>query len=125
MTGHPRILVADDDADLRMAATSALEADGAEVVAVASGAELVQQLAEEAPFDLLVTDVAMPWMSGLQVTLSARRAGLSLPVIVMTALRDADLPARVAALGGPVQLLRKPFSLAELQATVASMLGRA
>ena len=119
----PRVLVADDDPDLRPAMVAALEDSGASVVSVATGAELIQRIADDAHFDLLVVDVSMPWMSGLQAALAARHAGLSMPIIVVSAGRDPGLPARVAALGGQVYFLRKPFELDELQRAARSFLG--
>src|SRR5262245_23440872 len=75
-----RILVADDDPDMLDTVAEAIAADGSEVVRAASGGELIQRLAEEGPFDLIVTDISMPWMSGIQVTQTARTAGLNTPV---------------------------------------------
>ncbi|HVK85986.1 MAG TPA: hypothetical protein VM513_17820, partial [Kofleriaceae bacterium] len=46
----------------------------------------------------IVTDISMPWMTGLQVMHSARAAGLRVPIIVMTALRDPTIPEQVASL---------------------------
>ena len=72
------------------------------------------------PFDLIVTDVSMPWMDGLKAVRSMRTVGLSTPVIVVTALSDEDLNTQVRALG-PAILLRKPFELQELEAAIASL----
>jgi CheY-like chemotaxis protein len=113
-----RILVADDDPDLLRSVADALEQAGATVVRAEDGAELIQKMANEGPFAVIVTDIAMPWMSGLQATHSARYAGLVTPVVVMTALRDASIPDQVRALGHDVALLRKPFGLAELESTI-------
>src|SRR5688572_11689543 len=96
---RPRALVADDDAEMLSLVQSALERLGADVVAVSSGNELMEAIANGGSFDVIVTDVSMPWMSGLQVMHSARTAGLPVPVVVMTALRDPALPAQVASLG--------------------------
>lgn len=80
----------------------------------ATGGELLETIANAGPFDAIVTDISMPWMSGLQVMQSARTAGLPVPVVVMTGLRDSDLPERVAALGARAVLLYKPFSIGAL-----------
>ncbi|HEY5928215.1 MAG TPA: response regulator [Kofleriaceae bacterium] len=117
MNAH--VLVADDDP-----ATLALVADvlvriGCTVIRVDDGDELLQALAANGSFDLLVTDISMPWMTGLQVAYSARAAGLTTPVIVMTALPiDA---ARIDAIGHTV-LLRKPFGAKQLEAAVLHLL---
>jgi CheY-like chemotaxis protein len=93
-------------------------------VRAASGGELIQRLAEEGPFDLIVTDISMPWMSGIQVTQTARTAGLNTPVIVITALKNGEVTRQMAALGSNAILLRKPFDLAQLYFAVEQMLGK-
>jgi len=118
-----RILVADDDPDLLGAVAAALERLGAEVVRAQNGGELIERLAEEGPFTLVVADVSMPWMSGLQVMYSARTAGLGIPVVVMTALKDQHLAEQVQALGPNAVLLRKPFELDELESAVSSLVS--
>jgi two-component system response regulator QseB len=119
----PHFLVADDDLALLRAISESLEASGATVTRASNGAELIEALGGEGPFDLIVTDVAMPWMTGLQAMHSTRYAGLSTPVIVITALKDPEIPEYVRALGGAAVLLRKPFGLDELEAEVARLLG--
>lgn len=112
--------MADDDASILDVVAAALEDRGFEVVRAASGAELVQHLAEDEPFAVVVTDIAMPWMSGLQAALSARQAGVVAGLVVMTALRDASLKDKVQSLGNAV-LLRKPFGVDELSSAVAQV----
>ncbi len=118
-----RALVADDDLDLLDAVAGALEYLGLEVVRVHSGGELIERMAEEGAFDLIVTDVAMPWMSGIQALRVVRTAGISTPVIVMTALTDDWTAAQVAALGESAVLLRKPFDLSQLEAAAVRLLA--
>jgi CheY-like chemotaxis protein len=121
-TGTLRILVADDDPDVLSDIAAAIEDLGATVTRAASGAELIEHLGEDAPFDLVVTDVAMPSMTGLQAMQSTRYAGLATPVLVMTALRDPELPAQVQALGDKALLLQKPFGLADLERAIAQLI---
>jgi CheY-like chemotaxis protein len=116
-------LVADDDLALLRAISESLEASGATVTRACNGAELIEALGGDGPFDLIVTDVAMPWMTGLQAMCSTRYAGLTTPVIVITALKDPEIPEHVRALGDGAVLLRKPFGLDELEAAVARLLG--
>jgi CheY-like chemotaxis protein len=111
---RPRALVADDDVEMLNLVTKALQQFGADIVAVMSGGELLEKVANEGPFDVIVTDISMPWMTGLQVMHSARAAGLPVPVVVMTALRDPTIPEQVASLGARAELLQKPFSIGEL-----------
>ena len=114
-TAH--ILVADDDPHLIDDVATTLASFG-EVTRATTGDELMQHLAEDPPYDLVVTDIAMPWMTGLQAMYSTRYAGLVMPVVVMTALRDPSLPEQVRALGGRAVLLHKPFGMRELYAAV-------
>jgi CheY-like chemotaxis protein len=120
---HAHVLVADDDPHLLDATAEALTTLGAHVIRATNGAELIEQLANAGPFDLVVTDVGMPWMSGLQAIRSMRAAGLSTSVIVMTALVDQRIPAQVKALGKDAVLLRKPFELTELEAAASKLLS--
>jgi len=115
-----RVLVADDDAAMLALVATAMERLGFSVCRAEDGNELLQALASSGPFDLFVTDISMPWMTGLQVAHSARAAGLMTPVIVMTALPiDA---VEVNTLGGHVVLLRKPFGLTQLVSAVHHLL---
>jgi CheY-like chemotaxis protein len=107
-----RVLVADDDPVTLSLVAGTIRRLGYEVTCAEDGDALLQQVAEGGPFDVIVTDVAMPWMSGLQVATSLRTAGLPTPVLVMTALPlEPDLVAR---LGAGAVLLRKPFHLKDL-----------
>jgi len=121
---RPRALVAEDDADLLAVVANIVDGLGIDVVCASDGGELLQRLAEDGPFDVVVTDVAMPWMTGLHVMHSARASGLACPVIVMTALRDQRTNEQIAALGDDVRLLRKPFSLAALRGALRALVFR-
>jgi DNA-binding response OmpR family regulator len=124
MLAGMRVLVADDDHELLDAISDGLARLGADVTWSRNGAELIENLADKGPFDLVVTDIAMPWMTGVQAIHAARTAGLGTSVIVMTALREEDLPARVQALGKNAALLYKPFALAELEALALKLLAQ-
>jgi CheY-like chemotaxis protein len=113
-----RVLVADDDQDTLAAVSDALIGLGFSVVTVESGAGLIDCLATDGPFDLIVTDISMPWMDGLKTLRSIRTAGVTTPVVVMTALSDEHIPGRVQALGANAILLQKPFDLDELSSAV-------
>jgi CheY-like chemotaxis protein len=117
------VLVADDDPELLEAVADALGRLDAEVVRAATGAELIDRLADSGPFDLVVTDVAMPWMTGIRAMRAARTAGLGMSLIVITALRDRTIPAEVKALGRNAALLRKPFEIKELESVAARLLA--
>jgi DNA-binding response OmpR family regulator len=117
-----RILIADDDFDLLDAMVAVFEARGFIVEQARDGSELIEAMGDRS-FDLVITDISMPWMSGLQVSHSARYTGLATPIVVITALRDPDIPRRVAALGPRARLIRKPFSFAELETAVDELLA--
>ena len=116
-----RVLVADDDTDMLTAVSDALASLGFDVLSVDSGAGLIDCLASDGPFDLIVTDISMPWMDSLKTLRSVRSAGVTTPVIVITALTDEQIPTRVQALGANAILLRKPFDLDELAAAARRM----
>jgi DNA-binding NtrC family response regulator len=116
--------VADDDPSTLEVLRAALRDPRIELCEATSGAELLELLAEEGPFDLVVTDVSMSWMSGLQVLLSARNAGIRTPAIVITGLSDPDLAAQVSRLGR-ARILKKPVGLFELLGCVGELLADA
>jgi CheY-like chemotaxis protein len=125
MPARPRILVADDDPQMLRSLEHALEEWGADVVCAADGASLVLRLADDGPFDLVITDISMPWMNGLQAMRSLRSAGVSAPILFITGLVDGKLPEQVAAMGGAARLLQKPFGPVELEAAVHELLALA
>lgn len=116
-----RALVADDDPATLEMVTAVIERLGIEVTQAATGDELLEGIAEHGPFDVIVTDISMPWMTGLQVMHSVRTAGLPCPVVVMTGLRDPKIREQVATLGTRAVLLTKPFSLLELYAALEAV----
>ncbi len=115
-----RILIADDDVNCRALLLIGLAAPGTELAVATDGGELLDAIAEHGPFDLIVTDIDMPWMQGLQVLASLRAAELTTPVVVVTGLTRPDLPAAVARLGR-TRLLRKPFTICDLRAAIAEL----
>jgi len=90
-------------AELLDAVASALTRRGADVVRASSGADLIEQLANAGPFDLVVTDIGMPWMSGLQAMHLTRAAGLPEPPMII------DLPITAASAGARALNNKGPF----------------
>ncbi len=115
-----RILIADDDADCLALLELALTAPDTIVMAATNGGELLELIAEHGPFDLIVTDINMPWMEGLQVLASVREAGLGTPVLVVTGVTRPHLTDAVARMTH-ARLLRKPFTVAQLREAVAAL----
>ena len=117
-----RVAIADDDPDSLDLLIHSLRSPTTDISSAASGAELVELLADHGPFDLIVTDVNMPWMEGLSVIRSARASQIHTPVLVITGLARPDLEAEVARLGN-ARLLRKPIALADLRQAVGELLA--
>jgi two-component system cell cycle response regulator CpdR len=118
-----RIAIADDDPDSLELLRQALESPTTEIYEATNGVELVQLLIENDPFDLVVTDVLMPWMEGLQVLRSARVAEVMTPVLVISGLKRADLQTTVDGLGNAA-LLHKPFGIPDLRAAISLLMSR-
>jgi two-component system response regulator MprA len=119
-----RILVVDDDAAVRESLGRALRLEGYDVELAGDGLEALERLqgSGEDP-DLVVLDVLMPNIDGLEVCRRLRRMGSRLPVLMLTA-RD-EVTDRVAGLdAGADDYVVKPFALAELLARVRALLRR-
>lgn len=117
------MLLVDDDASVRRALERALVLHGFEVEAAASGADALRMLAIRAP-DVMVLDVSMPEVDGMEVCRRLRAAGDMTPVLMLTA-RDS-VGDRVAGLdAGADDYLLKPFALDELLARLRALLRRA
>jgi CheY-like chemotaxis protein len=119
----PRVVIAEDDDDMRSVLCELVSGLGAEVAEASSGGDLVLLLTDDQPVDLLITDVRMPWMTGYQVALSARNSGFGVPIIIVTAFPDDVIRAQVEKLGSAV-LLAKPFRPEELLSLVRERLGK-
>jgi two-component system response regulator MprA len=119
-----RILVVDDDAAVRESLGRALRLEGYDVEMAIDGSEALERLQGNGDDpDLVVLDVLMPNVDGLEVCRTLRRTGSRLPVLMLTA-RD-QVADRVAGLdAGADDYVVKPFALAELLARVRALLRR-
>lgn len=105
-----RILVVDDEPDIRATVQAMLEIEGYEVAVAANGADALAAIEREAP-DLILLDMRMPVLDGWGFAAELRRRGLAIPVVVMTAARDA---ARWAAEIAAPAFVSKPFRFDDL-----------
>jgi CheY-like chemotaxis protein len=122
-----RVLVAEDDDEMRRLVVEALQKEGYEVIGVPDGNHLLIRITshyrlrpDPEPIDLIVTDIRMPVVSGLDIVQSLRDAGWTTPVVIMTAFGNVETRLRANALGAV--LLDKPFELDLLRTVVRNLL---
>ena len=122
----PRVVVAEDDDEMRRLVVEALRKDGYEVEEARDGGRLLVRAAayythraQVADVDLIVSDIRMPICSGLQILQGLREAHWHIPVILMTAFGDDATRARAEKLGAI--LFDKPFDLDDLRTAVQSL----
>ena len=119
-----RVLVADDDSDIRDLVAFKLTQSGHEVMAVEDGMAALKA-AREQPVDLALLDIRMPGMSGLDVCreLRAMPETATIPVIMITA-RSQEGDVEVGFAAGADDYIIKPFSPRELSSRVTAVLNR-
>ncbi|MEA3004181.1 MAG: hypothetical protein QOH81_2969 [Sphingomonadales bacterium] len=117
--GNARILVVDDDADVRVFLEESLRSFGHQVLALESGEEALARLEEWRP-DLALIDYAMPGMNGADAARALRGIAPGLPIVFVTGYAESE--KLEAALGADVPVLRKPFTIDALEAAVAQIL---
>lgn len=116
-----RILVVDDEPQIIRVLRASLQSCGYEVTLARNGLEALERFGESAP-DLIITDLAMPGMDGLELTRAVRRVAET-PIIVLS-VREQD-SMKVAALDeGADDYVTKPFSIQELLARVRAQLRK-
>jgi len=118
-----RILIAEDDQVLADGLLRSLRGSGAVVDHVASGTEVDAALMTSTEFDLLILDLGLPRMHGLEVLKRLRGRGSSLPVLILTAADGVEERVKGLDLGAD-DYMAKPFSLQELEARVRALTRR-
>lgn len=122
-----RVLVAEDNADMRSWLRYILEQQGAEVIECADGLALLEQLSEHvlagsrSALEMVITDVQMPYATGLEAAEALASVGGSVPMLLLTAFGSEQMRERVSALRH-IALLDKPFAASDLLAAVERLL---
>lgn len=117
-----RILIVEDELNMRLGLKDNLEFEGYEVETAADGAEGLA-VATESTFDLIVLDVMMPKMSGFDVCKQLRTKGITTPIILLTA-KGEEIDKVLGLELGADDYITKPFSLRELLARIKAILRR-
>jgi DNA-binding NtrC family response regulator len=115
-----RVLVADDEKNMRWVLSQALEAEGYEVIEACDGKETLSSVADQEP-DILILDHKMPAPDGMEVLRRIRAKGYRFPVIMLTA--HGNVQTAVEAMkAGASEYLTKPFDLDELRLSIEKVL---
>jgi CheY-like chemotaxis protein len=115
-----RILLAEDEADLRSALADYLRDSGHDVLEAADGEEAIRRLQQDRNLDLVLTDIFMPRYTGYEVAEHARWAKPDLPIVFISGRPEA---LRLDEYAQPASCLAKPISGSNLLGTVKEMLG--
>lgn len=127
----PRILVAEDDAQMRTLLVEALRSEGYQVWEAEDGMELFGYFDEEhapdspdqfAGVDLIVSDIRMPWITGIQALRELRARKQPIPVVLITAFGDATIHAQAEQLGAAA-VFDKPFEIGKFMDFVRELLS--
>lgn len=118
----PRVLVVDDEETIRLALAKFLRTRGYEVESAAGGPEALLAM-QQRKFDLMLCDVRMPEMSGIEVIPQALAIDADLAIVMLTAVNDAPTASEVLSRGA-LDYLMKPIELVDLQQAVERVLHR-
>jgi DNA-binding response OmpR family regulator len=117
-----KILIVDDETNVRLNYRITLETEGYEIFEAVSGASALEQLVERS-FDLAILDMRMPAMDGLELLAKMREVGITVPVMIVTAY--SDVPHAVLAMKlGAIDFLQKPLRPEDLRRIVSEILKR-
>jgi DNA-binding response OmpR family regulator len=117
------ILIAEDDANIRLGLSATLESDGHQIREAVNGKEALQAF-KTGDIDLVLLDVMMPELSGYEVCKQIRVSDQTTPVLMLTA-KGEELDKVVGLKLGADDYITKPFGIAELLARIDSALRRA
>jgi two-component system, chemotaxis family, chemotaxis protein CheY len=116
-----RVLVVDDDPDIRELLFTALEDDGFEVVPAGNGQEALAIIETFRP-DVIVLDLMMPVMDGWQFAAELRKRDEDIPIVLLSAARDLRTHAKALS---AAEIIEKPFDLGDLLPKIARVASAA
>lgn len=118
-----RILVVDDDPEIREALEAYFQQEGCSVTSAANGEDALEQLQDEPGFDLVLLDVMLPKLNGFDVLQQSQKMGTSSPVLMMSGRGGQEDILKGFGLGAQDYIV-KPFDAEELVARTKTLLGR-
>jgi len=125
---RPRVIVAEDEADVRRMICVALRGRGFDIIEARSGAELLDQLGDalldgdtSAQPEVIVSDIRMPGLTGMEILAGLRQAEWPTAIVLMTAYADRALREEARSLGVDA-FFEKPFEIDDLVAAVVGMI---
>ena len=122
MDSHERILVVDDEKNVRVLFERILAKEGYEVECAASGSEAIDKLANNS-FDLVVTDLKMEGIDGLDLIRKGKRTNQAIPFILISGYGTAQTAVSAAQEGADVYLM-KPIDMKDLKLAVKRALRK-
>lgn len=117
-----KILVAEDEPIMLKTISLRLKKDGYDVMTTDNGREALSLIDEHAP-DLIITDIMMPYASGLEIVGSVKQGEKKIPVIVLSAMGQENVVLEAFNLGAD-DFIAKPFSPNELSMRVKRLMAR-
>lgn len=124
---RPRVIVAEDEADVRQLVAVALRGLGYQIIEARTGAELLDELGDgllqedlAARPDLIISDIRMPGLTGIEILAGLRQAEWSTPILLMTAYADPETRELARRLGANA-FFEKPFDIDDLVTVVINM----
>ena len=116
MSEHPRVLIVDDEKDVRWALCTLMRDQGMTALEAQNGREALGSIRAECP-DVVLLDIRLPDVDGMQVLKEVRRSDLTTPVIMLTAYGTIELAVE-AVKSGAYDFLSKPFNNDEVVLTI-------
>jgi DNA-binding response OmpR family regulator len=119
---NERLLIVDDETNVRLSFRMTLETEGYEILEAHSGEHAVQLLAQHS-FALAILDMRMPGMDGLELLAKMRESGIRVPAMIVTAYSDVSHAVKAMKLGA-IDFLQKPLRPAEFRNIVTEIITR-